>query len=107
MIRRASDDGDAPQQRGWDRDRKIQVGHIISTVALALTVVGMIVRVTQYTGGMEARLSVVESRQAVQHERDAMQDKSEAEGRAAIMTRFDRLENKLDRLAEVAYRRPQ
>lgn len=108
MTRRPQDaGGDEPTRSGWDRDRKIQVGHIVSTVALALTLAGTLVRVTMYTGAMETRLAVVEAHQTQQRERDAMQDKAATDGNGAIMVRFDRLEQKLDRVAEAVYRKPR
>lgn len=77
----------------WHLKREIQIGHIITTLTVAVSVV-------IYVGKIEQRLAVVESQIATQRERDERQDKVLADALVRLGAQLDRLDGKLDRLAE-------
>ena len=77
----------------WHLKREIQIGHIITTLTVAVSVV-------IYVGKIEQRLAVVESQIATQRERDERQDRVLAEALMRLGAQLDRLDGKLDRLAE-------
>ena len=77
----------------WHLKREIQIGHIITTLTVAVSVV-------IYVGKIEQRLAVVESQIATQRERDERQDKVLAEAMARLGAQLERLDGKLDRLVE-------
>lgn len=77
----------------WHLKREIQIGHIITTLTVAVSVV-------VYVGKIEQRLAVAESQIAAQRERDERQDKVLAEAMARLGAQLERLDGKLDRLVE-------
>lgn len=77
----------------WHLKREIQIGHIITTLTVAASVV-------IYVGKIEQRLAVAESQIATQRERDERQDKVLADALVHLGAQLDRLDGKLDRLAE-------
>ena len=77
----------------WHLKREIQIGHIITTLTVAVSVI-------VYVGKIEQRLAVAESRIATQRERDERQDKVLAEAMARLGAQLERLDGKLDRLVE-------
>jgi hypothetical protein len=86
--------------RSWHSDRRIQIGHIISTIGLTVTMVVSIVQVTTYIGKLDGRVAVIEQQMAAQRERDERQDRDVLNAMQSIAARLDRLENKIDRIAE-------
>ena len=77
----------------WHLKREIQIGHIVTTLTVAVSVV-------VYVGKIEQRLAVAESRIAAQRERDERQDKVLAEAMARLGAQLERLDGKLDHLVE-------
>lgn len=77
----------------WHLKREIQIGHIITTLTVAVSVV-------IYVGKIEQRLAVAESQIATQRERDERQDKVLADALVHLGAQLDRLDGKFDRLAE-------
>ena len=77
----------------WHLKREIQIGHIITTLTVAVSVV-------IYVGKIEQRLAVVESQIATQRERDERQDKVLADALVRLGAQLERLDGKLDRLVE-------
>ena len=77
----------------WHLKREIQIGHIITTLTVAVSVI-------VYVGKIEQRLAVAESQIATQRERDERQDKVLAEAMARLGAQLERLDGKLDRLVE-------
>ena len=100
--RRSTDreEGTPETTKAWHQDRKIQLGHIISTLGLTVTLVVTIVQVTTYIGRVDARVQVLESSMVQQHDRDERQDKATAEALAALRQQLERIDAKLDRLIE-------
>ena len=81
----------------WTFKKEIQLGHVFTTLTVAFSCF-------IYVNKIEARLSLVEQQtatmQIVQHDRDDRQDKSNAELIGLLRQQLDRLELKIDRIAE-------
>ena len=77
----------------WHLKREIQIGHIITTLTVAVSVI-------VYVGKIEQRLAVVESQIATQRERDERQDRVLTEAIGQMRQQLDRVDAKLDRLVE-------
>lgn len=93
-------DACAPVQasaHGWHLKREIQLGHLISTLAIAASAVA-------YINKMDQRLAIIETSvaEAKQHQasRDAQQDNAAAQSDALIRAQLVRIDEKLDRLIE-------
>ena len=100
MTARRDEDSPGAVSRSWHSDRRIQIGHIVSTIGLMITMVVTIVDVTNYVGKIDARVAVIEQQLVSQRERDERQDRDVLNAMQSIAARLDRLENKLDRIAE-------
>jgi len=85
---------------GWHTDRRIQIGHIVSTIGLMLTMAVTLVQVTTYIGKVDARVQVLEAQVSTQHERDERQDKTTNEALALLRAQLERIDAKLDRILE-------
>lgn len=101
MTARREDESPGAVSRSWHSDRRIQIGHIVSTVGLMATMVVTIVNVASYVGKIDARVAVIEQQMVNQRERDERQDRDVLNAMHSIAARLDRLENKIDRIAEV------
>ena len=77
----------------WHLKREIQVGHIITTLTVAVASV-------LYLGRLEQRIALMEQQVISQHERDERQDRSVTESATLLRANLDRIEGKLDRLIE-------
>jgi heme exporter protein D len=77
----------------WHLKREIQLGHVITTLTVALSAV-------LYIGRMEQRIALVEQHLRVQRERDERQDSAMQEKTLALSRQLERMEAKLDRLIE-------
>lgn len=86
----ASEQDDKP---GWHLKREIQLGHIITTMTVAISVV-------VYVGKIEQRVALLEASNTTQHERDERQDRAMSEALAQISTRLTRIEDLLYRAVE-------
>jgi hypothetical protein len=80
-----------PRPEKWHIKREFQLGHLITTMAMAVSVI-------MYIGKMEQRIALVEQSVTVQRERDDRQDKAIAEALQAIERRLGKLDDKLDRV---------
>lgn len=78
---------------GWHLKKEIQLGHIITTVTVAISAV-------VYIQKIEQRVAVMESEVMHQKERDAAQDKMSAESFSVVRAQLERIDAKLDRLIE-------
>jgi hypothetical protein len=88
------------QDEAWHQDRRIQIGHIVSTLGLMLTMVATIVQLTAFIGRIDARVQVLEREATLQHDRDERQDKVAADALATLRAQLERIDAKLDRLVE-------
>lgn len=85
------------ENQHWHLDRKVPITLIF--VIIMQAVAGM-----AYVGRMEARfdqrIALLEADSKSQHDREVEQSKTRASEVAALVSRFDRFEQKLDRLYE-------
>lgn len=81
----------AQRPERWHIKREFQLGHLITTLVMAASVI-------MYIGKMEQRLALVEQTVQQQRERDERQDNAIAEGLQAIERRLGKLDDKLDRV---------
>lgn len=84
-------DDEQPRER-WHLKREIQLGHLITTMTVAVSVV-------VYVGKLEQRISLIEQ-QAV------LQDKAGKEVVSMLRQQLERMDTKLDRLIERERRSP-
>lgn len=77
----------------WHIKREIQLGHLITTITVAVSVV-------VYVSKLEQRIALVEQQHQVQRDRDAQQDQATREAMATLRQQLDRMDTKLDRLIE-------
>lgn len=82
---------------GWHLKREIQLSHILSTLAIAVSAAAYIVK-------MDQRLAVIESNMAeavkYQTQRDAQQDDAARQADNLIREQLRSIDAKLDRLIE-------
>jgi len=87
----------APVEPGWHLKKEIQLGHVFTTLTVAFSCF-------LYVSKIENRLTLVEQLQtsaiSAQHERDDRQDKTNAELMQLVRTQLERMEGKIDRIAE-------
>lgn len=79
--------------RDWRLDRRLQIGHIVTTVGLAIGAV-------MYVSNIRTDVTVLQSQQKSQQLRDDTQDAVAREKSAEISRRLEVIDNKLDRLIE-------
>ena len=77
----------------WHIKREFQIGHLITTLVMAASVI-------MYVGKMEQRIALVEQSVQQQRERDERQDKAISEGLRGIDVRLGKMDDKLDRVLE-------
>lgn len=82
----------------WHIKREFQIGHLITTLVMAASVI-------MYVGKMEQRIALVEQSVHQQRERDERQDKIIDEGLRGIDARLSKLDDKLDRALDAGRRR--
>lgn len=78
---------------GWHLKKEIQLGHLITTLTVAVSVVVYITKVEQ-------RVALLEANMVQQHDRDERQDKASADSIALLRAQLDKIDSKLDRLLE-------
>ena len=83
----------APKQEPWHIKREIQIGHLITTMSVAFSVIW-------YAGKLEQRIALVEQSVVTQRERDASQDSAALQAYQQTRAQLDRIDAKLDRLIE-------
>jgi hypothetical protein len=84
---------DTKGREPWHIKREIQLGHLITTLTVAVSAV-------VYIGKLEQRLALSEQQHLVQRERDAQQDQAIREAATTLRQQLDRMDTKLDRLIE-------
>lgn len=75
----------------WHIKREFQVGHLITTISMAIAA-GM------YVTTVEKRVSLLEQVAQQQRERDERQDKVTAEAFSTVNAHLSKIDDKLDRL---------
>jgi hypothetical protein len=79
--------------RDWHLDRRLQITHILSTMALG---VGAVL----YVGDIRKDVEVLKVQQTAQVARDQAQDDDRSEQKRDIQTQLEKIDSKLDRLIE-------
>jgi hypothetical protein len=80
-------------ERGWHFRKEIQVGHLLTTLVIAISVAG-------YVSAIERRLAMVEQDQKVLHETDELQRNQHIESERLMRVQLDKIDSKLDRMIE-------
>lgn len=80
-------------ETGWHLKKEIQLGHVLTTLALAVAMYG-------YIATMEKRITLLESQAAAQTDIDSRQDTEKQQAYEALFRQLTKLEDKLDRLIE-------
>lgn len=97
------EDRRAPADVGWHLKKEIQLGHLITTLTVAASVV-------LYVGKIDSRVQMLETQSVAlkqaQYDRDERQDKATAEMISLMRSQLERMEVKLDRLVERNGSRP-
>ncbi len=84
---------DSAENQRWHLKKEIQLGHIITTVTVAVSVV-------IYTQRLEQRIALMEQSAQTQTERDGRQDKVLSESLSLMRDQLNKIDVKLDRLVE-------
>lgn len=90
----------APVQQsaaGWHLKREIQLGHIITTISVAVSAAAFVVKMDQRLVVLETKHAALASAQA---DRDTRQDQQAHEALAMLRAQLARMDEKLDRLIE-------
>jgi hypothetical protein len=81
----------------WTFKKEIQIGHVFTTLSVVFGILF-------YVNKIENRLSLVEQQQSsmtlMQHERDDRQDKTNTDMMNLLRSQLERMELKIDRIAE-------
>ena len=77
----------------WHLKKEIQLGHLITTATVAVSVI-------LYIAKVEQRVAVIEAQIVAQHERDKVLEERTAEAMRATRAQLDRIDSKIDRLVE-------
>lgn len=81
------------EEAGWHIKKEIQLGHLLTTLTIAVSVV-------LYVSKLEQRIALIEAQVSAQRDRDDRQDKTTAEAMSLLRAQLERMENKLDRVLE-------
>jgi len=73
--------------------REIQIGHVITTLTVAVAAV-------MYVGKQDQRIAVIEQQMQAQRDRDDRQDAAMADKTIQLGRQLERIEVKLDRVIE-------
>ncbi len=84
-----------PAAAGWHLKREIQLGHLITTMAMAAAVAMYVIRLDQ-------RLLLLEQEVKYRRDVDAQQDAAALRAAQAIDKRLERIDMKLDTLLQGA-----
>ena len=79
------------EDTGWHLKKEIQVGHLFTTITVAVSAV-------MYINTIEKRVAILEELQHQQLQRDERQDKTSAESMALIRAQLEKIDTKLDRM---------
>jgi hypothetical protein len=77
----------------WHIKREIQLGHIFTTLTVAISAMFYITK-------LEQRIALIEQQVSLQHERDDRQDRATAEALVLLRAQLEKMDVKLDRLVE-------
>lgn len=78
---------------GWHLKKEFQLGHIITSITIAASVI-------VYVNKIEQRLAIVETQISTQFDRDERQDKVTGEALSLLRAQLERIDTKLDRILE-------
>lgn len=78
---------------GWHIKKEIQLGHLLTTLTIAVSVV-------LYVSKLEQRIALIEAQVSAQRDRDDRQDKNTGEAMSLLRAQLERMENKIDRVLE-------
>jgi hypothetical protein len=81
------------EQERWHIRKEIQIGHLITTLVVAASVVTYVLK-------LEQRIALIEYQIAQQVVRDDRQDKAMADSDMHIREALDKINDKLDRVIE-------
>lgn len=81
------------EELGWHIKKEIQLGHLLTTLTIAVSVI-------LYVSKLEQRIALIEAQVLTQRDRDDRQDKTTAESMSLLRAQLERMENKLDRVLE-------
>lgn len=84
---------ESPRDESWHFRKEIQVGHLLTTLTVAISAV-------VYVQTIERRIAILELQLSVQSERDRSQDSRSAENQALIRRQLERVEEKLDAISD-------
>ena len=88
-----------PKPEPWHIKREIQIGHLITTMSVAFSVIW-------YAGKLEQRIALVEQSIVMQRDRDTAQDNQASVAYEQMRRQLDRMDSKLDRIIEAKGMRP-
>ena len=80
-------------RRKWHVDRTVNIGHLLTTVAMLASLLVVLSR-------FDTRLTLVETNIETQRETNKRHEKSDDDIKASLRESFDRLEGKLDKVLE-------
>lgn len=81
------------REAGWHIKKEIQLGHLLTTLTIAVSVI-------LYVSKLEQRIALIEAQVLTQRDRDDRQDRTTAEAMSLLRAQLERMENKLDRVLE-------
>lgn len=97
MTNPPSDMTPRPITDHWHIKKEVQIGHILTTLSVAFSVIW-------YAGKLEQRIALVEKSVITQEKRDDAQDNATNAAVSQIRAQFDRIDAKLDRIIEARSR---
>lgn len=83
----------AMSDAGWHIKKEIQLGHLLTTLTIAVSVI-------LYISKLEQRIALIEAQVSAQRDRDDRQDRTTGEAMSLLRAQLERMENKLDRVLE-------
>ena len=87
--KQTSNQVESPAREQWHLKREIQLGHLITTVVVAVSAMS-------YVTKLEQRIALLEQSAMSQHERDERQDKTASEAIVQMNQQLLRIDGKLD-----------
>lgn len=97
-------DHDQSPSWDWHSSRKVQITHILGTIAVVCTLIGYVAQTTSYINKLDTRLAIIEqqlsAQQLQQISRDDRQDRASAEAMNQIMMRIEKFDDKWTRMLE-------
>jgi len=82
-----------PDPNGWHLKKEIQLGHLVTTIAVALSAV-------MYINKLDQRITLIEQKVADQKEQSERELKMTADSMSLLRGQLDRMDSKLDRIIE-------